>query len=245
MFGPSLFIGGMLGAAIGSAAAQIFPDMVPSVAPFVLVGMAGMFAGIANAPVSALIMVSEMTMGYGLLVPLMLVSVISLTLRKANMYEKQVKNRLSSPAHVSEFAVDLFQSLKVRDAWKVRDVVSIREGASMQEMLKVVNQEHHLVYPVLDHQHHLVGLLDLQRFHEYLTDSNANHLMIARDLMSPPLSVTPEDFCDTALNRFLQSGLTRLPLVDSKEPHKVIGMISHDELTHAYNSELKRRRSAA
>ncbi len=242
VFGPSLVIGGMLGAAIGSAAQQVAPDLVPHVAPFALVGMAGLFAGISNAPVSALILVSEMTMGYGLLVPLMLVSVISLTLRKASLYEKQIKNRLASGAHVADFALDIFESLRVKDAWVVKDVVSIREGASMQEMLEVVNRVHHLVYPVVDQNKELVGLLDLQHFHEYLTDPNADHLLIARDLMVPPVSVFPEDLCDTALKRFLESGLTRLPVVDPDQPRKILGMVSHDELTNAYNFELRRRR---
>jgi len=245
VFGPSLVIGGMLGAAIGGVAQQINPELVPSVAPFVLVGMAALFAGIANAPVSALILVSEMTQGYGLLVPLMLVSVISLTLRKASLYERQIRNRLASGAHVSDFAIDIFQSLPVMDVMPKREIHAIREEATTPEMLEFVNKYHDLCYPVANRKGELVGILDLQHFHEYLTDPNADHLMIARDLMSPPVIIRPDEKCNETLMKFLETGYHKLPVVNPENEKEIIGMLSHEDLTNAYNKELKRRRDSS
>ncbi len=100
IFGPSLFIGGMLGAAIGSVAKIYFPESIPDITPFVIVGMGSFFAGIANAPIASMIMVSEMTGGYEFIPPLMLVSVISLILsHRWSIYKNQVKNKFYSNAH--------------------------------------------------------------------------------------------------------------------------------------------------
>ncbi len=101
VFGPSLFIGGMLGGLVGTLSHHFFPEHVTSVAPFIVVGMASFFAGVANASIAALVMVSELTGGYELLPPLMVVSVIALIFsRKWSIYRNQVKNKFFSRAHL-------------------------------------------------------------------------------------------------------------------------------------------------
>jgi len=245
VFAPSLFIGGMLGAVIGGFAHEISPELVPDVTPFILVGMAALFAGIANTPVSALILVSEMTKGYGLLVPLMLVSVVSLTLkRKHTLYEKQLKNRLESPAHVSDFAIDIFVGLKVKEVLPKRPWFKIDENAPTLQMKNTIDEKHEVFFPVLDKEEKLVGVLDLRLHHEYLFDPDSKDLIIARDLMSAPVSVDLEDSCRKALNKFLTTGYGKIPVTDSTDGNKIVGMLSHEDLTNAYNRELERRKTS-
>ena len=69
VFAPSLFIGAMLGGCVGTLSHQLFPSLVPDVAPFVVVGMGAFFAGVANAPIASLMMVCELTGAYELLPP--------------------------------------------------------------------------------------------------------------------------------------------------------------------------------
>lgn len=246
VFAPSLFIGGMLGAVIGGFAHEISPVLVPTVTPFILVGMASLFAGIANTPISALILVSEMTKGYGLLVPLMLVSVISLTLkRRHTLYEKQLKNRLKSPAHVSDFAIDIFAGLTVKDALPNRKWFKIKQGTSSVELARMIDETHEIFFPVVDDFDKLLGVLDLRMHHEYLLDPSSQGLFIAKDLMSPPVSIELKDSCSRALNRFLTTGYGKIPVVDPEQSNRVVGMLSHEDLTNAYNQELRRRRTAA
>ncbi|NOY13137.1 MAG: chloride channel protein, partial [Deltaproteobacteria bacterium] len=100
VFAPSLVIGAMLGGAFGASAETLFPLLTQDPRAYVLVGMAGFFAGVANAPIATLIMVSELTGNYSLLAPLMLVCVVAmLVMRKNTIYEKQVARRFDSPAH--------------------------------------------------------------------------------------------------------------------------------------------------
>jgi len=100
VFGPSMVIGGCLGGAVGMFFYQAWPGLIQNPASFVIVGMAGFFAGIAHAPISTIIMVSEMTGNYGLLVPAMWVcSITFLTSTGVSLYRLQVASRGDSPAH--------------------------------------------------------------------------------------------------------------------------------------------------
>lgn len=100
VFGPSLFIGAMLGGLVGTLGHHFFPQWVPQAAPFVVVGMASFFAGVANAPIASIVMVSELTGGYELLPPLMIVATVALIFSgRPSIYKNQVQNRFHSKAH--------------------------------------------------------------------------------------------------------------------------------------------------
>jgi CIC family chloride channel protein len=101
VFAPSLFIGAMLGGAFGLACEEFFPEAIEQPAAFALVGMGGLFAGIARVPLTAMLMVCEMTGSYNLLVPLMLVSIINVAILapRWTLYEQQVLTLEDSPAH--------------------------------------------------------------------------------------------------------------------------------------------------
>ncbi len=126
VFGPSLFIGAMIGGAVGQLAHAWFPGIVSSPAAFVLVGMAAFFAGVAKAPLGALLMVSEMTGGYRLFVPIMFASVVAIMLsQRWSLYEKQVLNKFHSPAHQSGRVINLLQDLSVKDAHRPGTTVAV------------------------------------------------------------------------------------------------------------------------
>lgn len=98
VFGPTLVIGGMLGGTVGILGNMAFPELVTQPGAYVLVGMAAFFAGVANAPIGALVMVSEMTGGYNLLAPLLLVSMVALLLsRRWSIYENQLPDAVFEP----------------------------------------------------------------------------------------------------------------------------------------------------
>ena len=101
VFGPSIFIGGILGAAVGNISHYFFPDIVISPTPYIVVGMAGFFAGVANAPIGSIIMVCELTGSYKLLAPLLIVAVLSIILSSnISIYKGQKLNKFRSPAHL-------------------------------------------------------------------------------------------------------------------------------------------------
>ncbi|HCU24299.1 MAG TPA: chloride channel protein, partial [Deltaproteobacteria bacterium] len=118
---PSLFIGAMLGGFFGNLVHHFFPDMAPSVNPYVVVGMAAFFSSVTNASLAALVMVTEFTGGYELLPPLMVVAVISLiTSHKWSLYRNQAKNKFSSKAHLWDMNPRNLQHVKIGSAFHGR-----------------------------------------------------------------------------------------------------------------------------
>src|SRR5262249_61812144 len=112
VFGPSMVIGGCLGAAVGTFLNGVWPVLVPRPEVYAIVGMAGFFAGCAHAPISTIIMVSEMTGDYKLLLPTMWVSTLCFVLcRRWTLYEKQVPSRLESPPPPRPFILHLLQRI--------------------------------------------------------------------------------------------------------------------------------------
>ena len=111
VFAPTLTIGAMLGAAVGTLLNLAMPNIDTPVAGFVVVGMASVFAGAARAPISTLIMVAEMTGGYALIAPAMLANILAFLIQRSlthnsdhpTLYESQVETREDSPLHRGVF----------------------------------------------------------------------------------------------------------------------------------------------
>src|SRR5262249_36551110 len=119
VFGPSVLIGGMLGGAFGQAFNALAPNVVRQPGAFVVVGMACFVGGVAPAPISSLVMATEMTGSYDLLVPIMLAEAVTFVMmRRFTLYEKQLATRRDSPAHGGEYVLDLLQDLRVDVAYQ-------------------------------------------------------------------------------------------------------------------------------
>jgi CIC family chloride channel protein len=141
VFGPSMFIGGMLGGAVG----QLFADRLdPSwgidPAAFALVGMGGFFAGVSKTPLTSIVMVCEMSGNYSLLVPLMLVCGLNLALsRRWTIYEEQVGSPIDSPAHQGDFVIDVLERLRVGQVQvRTEGLERVPESATFDEILRRV-----------------------------------------------------------------------------------------------------------
>ncbi len=244
VFAPSMVIGGMLGGACGEAAAQLFPGSRPDPAAFVLVGMGAFFAGVAKTPVSSMLMVCEMTGGYQLLVPMMAAaSVAYLLTGQTSIYEKQPLRMADSPAHLGDFTMNVLEELTVRDALRPSTkLVLVREDMRMPEFRRLVAQHEESYFPVVDRQRRIVGLISLRNVHTALFAEELDRALIARDLMLPPVVVTPSENLHSALEKFVSSGYGQLPVVDPENPSRVLGVLSHEDLIETYNRELLRRR---
>ncbi|PJB38401.1 MAG: chloride channel protein, partial [Deltaproteobacteria bacterium CG_4_9_14_3_um_filter_44_9] len=195
VFAPSLFIGGMLGGAFGQTAHLLFPDIITQPTAFVLVGMGAFFAGVAKVPISSLIMVSEMTGSYGLLVPLMLSSSIAyLFTRKWNLYEKQVSGRIDSPAHLGDFVVDILAGLKVQDALtNKKRMVLIPQHMPLREILTFITDTSNSYFPVVDDAKRMVGIMSLDDIRNVMFEEGLSELVNAKDMAtSEVITVTQQ-----------------------------------------------------
>ncbi|QDU99063.1 chloride channel protein [Lignipirellula cremea] len=242
VFGPSMVIGGCVGGAMGQWFHDWLPTgMAPNPQAFAIVGMAGFFAGCARAPFSTILMVSEMTGDYRLLLPTMWVCTICFLLgQKWTLYVKQVPTRLDSPAHRGDFIVDLLEGMRVADVYSPnRKIRTIDEGASLDAIVHMLATTSQRYFPVVDQEKKIVGIFSADDVRAYLYDDTLWQLANARDVMTSRVAtITPEDDLNTALNHFTAYNVDELPVVDAEDRATLLGVLRHKELIAAYNQKV-------
>ena len=240
VFAPSLFIGGMLGGAFGQISAHFFPELISSPTAFVLVGMGAFFAGAAKVPISSMIMVSEMTGGYQLLAPMMLSSSTAyLANSRSTLYEKQVNRMADSPAHMGDFTIDVLDTMVVEQAFRsATDIPRIKEGTHLSDLQSLFAERNESYFPVVDDQSTIVGILSLSNARKVFFEEEMGHLVIAQDLMTPAVTVTPAESLRSALKKCLDYEYGQLFVVDYQDERRILGLLSHEDIIQAYNKEI-------
>ncbi|MFZ5448484.1 MAG: chloride channel protein [Thermodesulfobacteriota bacterium] len=241
VFGPSVFMGAMLGGAFGFLGHQLAPDWVIHPNAFVLVGIGGFFAGVAKVPVSSIVMACEMCASYTLLVPLMLVSTISyLLLGRVSLYEKQVVSRLASPAHFTEFARGILEQMQVAEVIKPRKVTTVPENLPLDQLIQVVASSNETYFPVVDQNGRMTGILSINDIREVMFEESLHRLVVAKDVATlDVVRVFEDDSLQEALDQMVLLNVDELPVVQEEAPEKIVSMISKREIIGYYHSQGK------
>lgn len=239
VFGPSMVIGGCLGAAFGTFMHSHWPGLVPQPEIYAIVGMAGFFSGCAHAPVSTIIMVSEMTGDYKLLLPTMWVSTLCfLMCKRWTLYVKQLPSRLDSPAHRGDFLIDVLEGIHVRDV-ELKQRQAVLDSTSLHDILRLLPLSRQNYYPVVDSTGRLVGIFSTDDVRAYLYDESLWKLAVAADIMTTLLvSVTVDDDLNTAVRRFTDVNIDELPVLDAHDSSKLVGMLRRKDAIGVYNARL-------
>jgi CIC family chloride channel protein len=241
MFAPALFVGGMTGGVVGSLGQRFFPSVVAEPGGYVLVGMAALFAGIANAPIGPLVMVCELTQGYGLLAPLMLATAVTLVLgRHASLYENQVDNKFESPAHVGDAIINILEREKVEGHFRPGRVSIVEEGTHFGALTDIIVNSNELCFPVRGAQDRITGILAVEDLRKVLYEDTLCELLVAGDVARKAVLLRPDEDLYAALLKFVESDLAQLPVVDGEDPTKVLGMLAREDVFTAYARVLKK-----
>jgi CIC family chloride channel protein len=242
VFGPSVFIGAMLGGAFGFLGHSLAPAWVINPNSFVLVGIGGFFAGVAKVPVASIIMACEMCASYTLLVPLMLVSAISyLLLGKTSLYEKQLVTRLASPAHLGEFARGLLERALVREAILPRKAITIPEAMPFGELIKIVTDSPESYFPIVDDQGKMTGILSINDIREVLFEENLAQLIIAKDVATHTVArAFWNESLQDALDKMALINVNELPVVREEAPDEIIGMLAKRDIISYYHERSRK-----
>ena len=244
VFAPSLFIGAMLGGAFGEACDTLFPGIAPDPRAFVLVGMGGFFAGVAKVPLTGLIMVSEMSGSYDLLVALMVVCFVNVALisQRWTLYEEQVSSLIDSPAHLGDFVVDVLARIRVSEVFQPDNPPTfIREDMPLPEILRIVADSDASYFPVVDRNDELVGFFSIHDTRAALLGDGGGALVLASDLARQPVpTVTPDDNLHTALKIYTAREVHEIPVVSPDDPRKVICMLPRGDVIAAYDHQMSR-----
>jgi CIC family chloride channel protein len=247
VFGPSMVIGGCVGVAVGQITAMYWPHEIHPGA-FGMVGMAGFFAGCSHAPISTIIMVSEMTGSYQLLLPAMWVSTLCFLMStRWTLYERQVPSRLESPAHRGDFLIDVLEGITVNDVYRRdRRIDTVPEAMPLASIVKLLTRTQQHYFPVVDDNHAMVGIFSTNDVRRYLYDESIWQLADAADVMTSPfLSVAPADDLNIAMKKFTALNLDELPVLSVESPDQLIGMLRRKETIAAYNQRLMERQQLA
>jgi chloride channel protein, CIC family len=241
VFTPALFIGGTLGGACGLAAAALLPSWHLAPGAVALVGMAGLVAGATHAPLTAIMMVFEMTRDYGLILPLMLTSVLAYVIARRIYPESIYTEWLLRRGVVLSHGADatLLARMTVAECFN-RQPVTVREDAGLGALVALTQDSRQTEFPVVSADGRLAGMLSWEAVRE--TIENRDHLasvLVAADLIGAPVDrVTPEDSLLTALRRLGAADVAYLPVVDAATRERLVGIVSRQDLMAAYEREL-------
>lgn len=237
VFGPSMVIGGCGGGALGIALHGLWPELVPHPASFVIVGMAGFFAAAAKTPFSTLVMVSELTGNYNLLLPTLWVCAVAFLLSDdRSIYSSQVESRSRSPAHQGDYVREVLTGLRVGQfVHTPQEFPTLRPGDGLAVILDRLSRGSHHGLPVTDSDGRLLGMVTLEDIHLASQSPHIAPLVLAADLMRGDITpLRSHDRLDRALELFIENDQPELPLVDEGTLPRVIGIVKRSDISAIY-----------
>lgn len=237
LFGPSLFMGGMLGATFGWGVETLWPSLLDQPAGLVLVGMGAFFAGAAKAPIAGVVMVCEMTGNYSLLPALLLSSIVHVVLsHRWSIYRSQVHNKFASPAHHNEMDADVLRSVRVGDVARPVELGRLAADAEIGALGDWLGDSEVQVYPVYQEGRY-IGVLDVTAVLRLLArePEMAAHLVVADFLLKVPL-MRPYTDLHSAMRMLLRHGVHQACV--GQHGH-ISGMVSYPDMVRAYEGLVK------
>ena len=246
VFGPSIVIGGAMGGVVGKIFHQIIPGVVTEPGAFVVVGMAGFFAAVSNAPISTIIFVSEMTDSYQLLLPSLLVCSVSyLAAGKWTIYETQVKSKIDSPAHAGEFFVDILQAINVKDLMHlVKKVEVIPQNMTFRDFRNFFSETKQHYFPVVDKYNRLTGIFSSTDIRSVLFSRGIGQLVVMNDIATFDIILTtPSEDLNAVLQKFTIKNIDSLPVVKDDDHGILIGMLNRREVISYYNGQVQKMKN--
>jgi CIC family chloride channel protein len=241
IFAPSLFIGAMLGSLIGKQAHILYPELTADAGAYALVGMGALVAATTHAPISAILIIFELTNDYHIIPPLMISCIISVLIatyiKKESIYTMKLVRR---GLHIFEGRdVNLLRSLRVNQVI-TQNVEIIPANSSFTDFIQQIIKSTHHEYFVVDRKDYLIGQLSISDIKEFLKDEEyLSSLVIASDLAHPPIATFyKDDNLDLVMHQFGKYDVDELPVVESRNMTKLIGSVRRKDVIDAYNREI-------
>ena len=236
IFAPTLFIGGINGYLIASLLNRFIGVDLPD-NRFVLVGMAGMMAGVMHAPLTAIFLIAEITGGYDLLIPLIITSTVAyITVRgfeRHSIYHIQLAKRGELITHDKDKAV-----LTLMD-WRKDieyDLIKVKATDTLGDLVKVISKSRRNIFPVVDENNVLDGIVSLDEVREIMFNNELYDKVYVKDLMTiPPSYIDKRENIETVMETFRKTGAWNLPVLDNG---LYVGFISKSRIFTTYREML-------
>jgi len=240
IFAPSLFIGAMSGGAFGFAVNAFFPALSASPGAYALVAMGGLVAGTTHAPITAILILFELTGQYSIILPLMITCIIATivasTLKRGSIYTIKLLRR---GVHIDTGREQsILERLQVKDTMR-HDFFTVSEGTPLMEVIESFKDKNASYLHMLDASGRLTGIISFRDIRPILHEDSLLPLIVAKDVAtSRPLTVAPDDSLRTALEKMTDKGVNQLPVVDDGH---LVGTLPENDIAAAYTRELIKR----
>lgn len=236
IFAPSLFVGAIAGFVVGLGLNIIGINV--SLQNFTLVGMAGLMSGVMHAPLTGIFLIAELTGGYHLFMPLMIVSVVSylfiMLFEPHSLYSKRLAKKGELLTHNKDRSV--LTLLKI-DSIIETDLTTLHPDMSLGQLVRLISVSHRNLFPVVDDDGQLLGVLSLDEVRNIMFQPRLYHRFTVRQLMtSPPALLTHDMSMERVMEIFEDTGAWNLPVVD--EQKKYLGFISKSKIFNSYRHVL-------
>ena len=235
-FAPSLFVGAFAGATIAVVCQAVFGWDV-SITSFTLAGMAGVMSGVMKAPLTAIFLIAELSNGYGLFIPLMIVSCISFAVNysmdRDSIYTKQLRLRGELLTHDKDSSAFVFLRL---DQLMETDFIRLRESITLGDVVNIISNARRNIFPVVGTSGELLGIVQLDDLRHDMFNRDKWSTSIMHYMIQPPDKVLENEMIQSIMPRFEQSNTWMLPVVDKQNNY--LGFISKSRILNAYREAL-------
>jgi len=242
IFAPSLFIGAMAGGFFGWVANIYFPFATASPAAYALVGMGAVVAGTTHAPITAIIIIFELSGNYKIILPMMITCILSTmvasTLKKGSIYTIKLLRRGVDISGGME--QNLLRSMEV-GKFMLKDPPTVSEGMPLLDLIKTFKTEDVSYLHVLNEKKDLTGIISFRDIRPLFQEEGLHYLIVAKDIATTDLkTVGRQDSILTALQIMSDLGISQLPVLGGENGKKVIGTLRDKDVLAAYDKAIIR-----
>ena len=239
VFAPALFMGAMFGTAFELVVNMLFPGVAAPPGAYALVGMAALFAATAHAPLTAVLILFELTGDYKIMLPLMFTVVIATLfaqklLKGESIYSLKLTRRGVRIQHGRD--VDVLQGVLVNEVM-TRDIHTITKDVNLKGLSRVFNKTRHHGIAILDGQGKLWGMVTISDLEYAIHNGKALSITTVGEIGTPyeKLSmIYPDESIGDALNKMSRRGFGRLPVISRDDSRHLLGLVQRRDIVESY-----------
>ncbi len=236
-FAPSLFVGSYLGFFLSRCLNMLNLTNLPE-SNFTMVGMAGILSGLYHAPLTAIFLIAEITGGYTLMIPLMIVSSISYAISKYfepfSMDTKILGQ--SGKIFTDDRDHNILTTIRTSNLIET-DFQKISPNDTLGNLVEIISKSTRNIFPVTDTENKLLGIIILDNIRDIMFKNEMYDKVTAKELMTnPPTTISPTQTMETVMKKFDETGAWNLPVIDNGQ---YVGFISKSSVFTSYRTKLK------
>jgi CIC family chloride channel protein len=241
LFVPSLFIGAASGGFFGSIVHSLYPLHTASPGAYALVAMSAMLASTMRAPITAILIIFEITHSYQIILPLMICTIISNVMSNFLYNESIFTYPLTKEGIRIRKSIEesILNAIKVKDVMIKDNIITFKKSTPLYEIINGIQKANHLNFPIVDDDNNLIGMLSLEDIKSIMFDESVKPLLVADDICRKKdiTYIYPENTLAEAMAKMGLRDLGAMPVVEkiSNNKLKLLGLLRRGDIIMAYN----------